>query len=211
MGASGEGEGLGPDGDPGQGNVGALLAGFRRRLERMVALRLDPRLRSRVDPADVLQEAFLDVVRRIEEFRATRPMSFFLWVRWLAAQKLLEFHRRHLGAERRDARREHSLLSCPEPSSVTLAPAFLDPATTPSKAAERKETLQRVQQALEELDEVDRETLVLRYFEQLSNEETATVLGLSVSGAKKRHVRALDEMKRRLRDLGGALGSAWRE
>lgn len=191
--------------------VGDLLDGFRPRLERMLALRLDPRLGRRIDPDDVLQEAFLEVMRRLEEYRSARPMSFFLWVRLLTGQKLLEIHRRHLATERRDVRRELPLRTFPEVSTISLAPAFLASTTPPSKAAERQEILRRVREALEELDELDRETLVLRYFEQLSNEETATVLGLSPSGAKKRHLRALDKLLSKLSGLGDALTGPWSE
>ena len=85
--------------------LGGLLEGYRARLRRMVSLRLDPRLRRRVDSSDVIQEAFVDVTRRLEEYRSTPKMPFYLWVRLLTAQKLMEFHRRHLGAQRRDVRR----------------------------------------------------------------------------------------------------------
>lgn len=163
---------------------------------------MDPSLRRRVEVSDVLQEAFVEVMRRLDEYRSSGSLPFFLWVRFLAGQKLHDVHRRHLGAERRD---RHKEISTPFPaaSSLSLAEALLDPASSPSEIAARAEEQQRLQEALEKLDETDREILVLRYFELLSNDETAQVLGLSPSGAKKRHLRALSHLKAALGPLEG--------
>jgi RNA polymerase sigma-70 factor (ECF subfamily) len=145
------------------------------------------------------------VTRRLDEYRSSGAASFFLWVRFLTGQKLHDLHRRHLGAERRD---RHKEISTPFPaaSSLSLAEALLDPASSPSDVVARAEEQQRLQEALESLDEGDREVLVLRYFELLTNEETAEVLGLSHSGAKKRHLRALGRLKAAL----GPLEGLWR-
>lgn len=161
----------------------------------MLAVRLDPRVRRRVDPDDVLQESFLDVSRRLDEYLAKRPMPFFLWVRLLTGQKLAEFHRRHLDAARRDAGREVTPGSIPAASTVSMAGRFVDPGHSPSEEAARSEVLERVQRALEGLEEIDREVLALRYFEGLSSQEAATVLGISLAGAKKRLVTALDRLR----------------
>lgn len=179
--------------------LGGLLEGYRPRLRRMVSLRLDPRLRRRVDSSDVIQEAFVDVTRRLEEYRSTPKMPFFLWVRLLTAQKLMEFHRRHLGAEKRDVRREVAAPSHYEASSVALARAIVDEGTSPSGALLRKELEQSLRDALEKVKETDREILMLRHFERLSNEECAQVLGLSLSGTKLRHLRAMKRFREILR------------
>ena len=179
--------------------LGGLLEGYRPRLRRMVSLRLDPRLRRRVDSSDVIQEAFVDVTRRLEEYRSTPKMPFYLWVRLLTAQKLMEFHRRHLGAERRDVRREVAARSHYEASSVSLARAIVDQGTSPLGALLREELEQRLRDALEKMKEIDREILMLRHFERLSNEECAQVLGLSLSGAKLRHLRATKRLREILR------------
>jgi RNA polymerase sigma-70 factor (ECF subfamily) len=179
---------------PDAANFQELLERFRPRLERMLAVRLDPRLARRVDLEDVLQEVLVTVVRRRGDYLARRPMPFFLWVRAVAGQILVDVHRRHLGSARRDAAREVEL-GMPTPSVRTLAGALVDPGPTPTKSLTRLEALERVSAALERMDEADREVLVLRYFEGLSNEESAAVLGLTPSGAKKRHVRALTRLR----------------
>jgi RNA polymerase sigma-70 factor (ECF subfamily) len=161
----------------------------------MVAVRLDPRVRRRIDVADVLQEAFLEVSRRLPEYLEKRPMPFFLWVRLLTGQKLSDLHDHHLGTRRRDAAQEVPRGGVPAATSVSLAGAFVDPGSGPVRASMRKEALEKVQAALEKLDEVDREILALRYFERLSNDETAAVLGMTPSGAKKRHARALVRLR----------------
>jgi RNA polymerase sigma-70 factor (ECF subfamily) len=181
--------------DPTRENLGELLTRFRPRLERMLAVRLDPRVRRRIDPDDVLQEAFLEISRRLDDYLARRPMPFFLWVRLQTGQKLAEFRRRHLEAAQRDAAREVTPGSIPAASSASLANRFADPGPSPSQEAAREEALARVQAKLEGMEEVDREILALRYFEGLSSEEAATVLGISLAGAKKRLVMALRRLR----------------
>lgn len=183
--------------EPSPASVGALLEDFRPRLQRMLKLRVDSRLRRRIDPADVLQETFAEVVARLDEYLVSRPMPFFLWVRLIAAQKVAQLHQHHLGAARRDAGREVTPGAFPAASTVSLAHAFA-PGPSPSESAARGEILARVRAALERLDPVEREVLALRYFERLSTEETAFVLGLTASGVGKRQLRALGHLKREL-------------
>jgi len=183
---------------PGREEVGGLLESFRPRLQRMLALRLDPRLRSRVDPEDVLQEAFAEVVGRFDDYRAARPMPFFVWVRFLTAQRLAKVHRRHLGAARRDAGREVGRRAGPAASSESLALAMGAEGPSPSTAVARLELYDRVRAAIDGLAAEDREVVALRFFERLSNEETAAVLGLSASGVSKRLASALLRLRREL-------------
>ena len=182
------------------GDCGALAELFERhrgRLEQMVRVRLDRRLQGRLDPADVLQDAYLDVARRFKEYAADPALPFFLWLRLLTGQRLVDLHRQHLGAKMRDAGREVSPRQggFPHESSESLAELLLGRQTSPSGAAVRAETQARVQEALSAMDPLDREVLVLRHFEMLSNDETAQVLGLKPSAASNRHIRALKRLK----------------
>jgi RNA polymerase sigma-70 factor (ECF subfamily) len=182
------------------GALGELFARCRDRLRRMVRLRLDRRLQGRVDPSDVLQDAYLDFARRFAEWAARPVLPFFLWLRLLTGQKLIDLHRRHLGAKMRDADQEVSLYrgALPQASSASLAAQLLGRLTTASQAAVRAETQVRVQEALNAMEPMDREVLTLRHFEMLSNEETAAVLGLRKSAASNRYVRALRRLKEAL-------------
>jgi RNA polymerase sigma-70 factor (ECF subfamily) len=183
--------------------LGELLEGQRKRLRRMVKLRLDPRLQGRVDPSDVLQEAYLEATQRLAEYVREPKMPFFLWLRFLTGQRLLQVRRRHLGTEARDAGREISLHqgAMPAASSASLAAQLLGKLTAPLQAAIRAEMKLRLQEALTSMEPLDREVLALRHFEQLSNSETAEVLGITPSGASSRYVRAL----KRLKDLLGSV------
>lgn len=185
--------------------VGRLLQGYRKRLRRMVQLRLDPRLQGRVDASDVLQEAYLDAMRRLAEYLREPTLPFFLWLRFLTGQKLLELRRRHLGTQARDAAREISLHqgAMPEASSACLAAQLLGKMTAPLQAAIRAEMKVRLQEALNSMDALDREVLALRHFEQLDNTETAQVLGITPSGASSRYLRALKRLKDILREVPG--------
>lgn len=182
-------------GDPTPATLGELFDRARPRLERTIAVRLGPRVRRRIDPADVLQEAYLEAARHLSEYLERRPLPFFLWLRQLTGRKLAEFHRRHLDAAQRDAGREVTPGAFPAASSAALARTLVDPAPSPSQQAARAEVQDRLEQALAGLEELDREVLALRHFEELSNEEAATVLGLTPSGVKKRHVRALRRLR----------------
>lgn len=189
--------------------LGALLNRDRDRLRRMVALRLDWRIAARIDPSDVIQDAQLEATRRLPEYIAKPTMPFFLWLRLITGQKILELHRHHLGAQARDARRELSLHRepLPEATSAALAAHLLGRLTDPPDAAIRAEIKVRLQEALNSLDAMDREVLTLRHFEHLTTAETALELGISEEAAKKRHVRAVRRLKAVLDRLpGGAEG-----
>jgi RNA polymerase sigma-70 factor (ECF subfamily) len=176
---------------------GVLLERHRKRLRRMVALRFDQRLQGRIDASDVIQEAFLEASTRLPEYVRQPTMPFFLWLRFLTGQKLMELHRHHLGVQMRDVGREVSLYrgALPEASSAALAAHLVGHDTRPSEAAIRAERKIRLQEALNSMDPLDREVLALRHFEQLNNTETAQVLGLQESAASKRYVRALKKLK----------------
>jgi RNA polymerase sigma-70 factor (ECF subfamily) len=196
-------------GDPER--VGALLEQYRPRLRRMIALRLDPRLHGRIDPSDVIQETYLEAAARLAEYLRKPAMPFFLWLRFLAGQRLLMLHRHHLGRRMRDAGREVSIYRgrLPEASSAALAAQLLGHEARPSEAAIRAELKVLLQEALNSMDPLDREILALRHFEQLSLAEAARVLGLTESGACRRHVRALNRLKEILSGLPGGLGDLW--
>jgi len=186
---------------------GALLARHRERLRRMVALRLDQRLHGRIDASDVIQEAYLEAWHRLPEYLRQSTMLFFLWLRFLTGQKVLALHRHHLRREMRDAGREVSLYrgALPEASSAALAAQLMGHDTRPSEAALRIELKLRLQEALSQMDAIDREVIALRHFEHLSRAETAEVLGMRESAVSKRYVRALDRLKGILASMPGGL------
>jgi RNA polymerase sigma-70 factor (ECF subfamily) len=177
--------------------INDLFAVYQGRLRAMVRLRLNRRLQGRVDPSDVLQEAYLEVCKGFAAYIRTPTLPFFLWLRHITGQKLIAVHRQHLGAQMRDAEREISLYrgALPQASSASLAAQLLGHLTSPSQGALRAELQVRVQEALNSLEPIDREVLALRHFEMLSNAETAQVLGLKKSAASNRYVRALERLK----------------
>jgi RNA polymerase sigma-70 factor, ECF subfamily len=186
--------------------LAALFDAYRDRLQRMIRLRLDRRLSGRVDSSDVLQEAYLDVRRRIAEYaRDPAAMPFHLWLRLVTGQRLTDVHRYHLGSQMRDAGMEVSLHRGPFPQadSISLAAQLLGKMTSASKAAIRAEHKLIVQEALNSMDPIDREVLALRHFEHLSNDETAQVLGLTKSAASNRYIRALKRLKEILSSIPG--------
>jgi RNA polymerase sigma-70 factor (ECF subfamily) len=191
-----------------QGDAAALedlFSRYRDRLKRMVHLRLSRRLQGRIDDSDVLQEAYLEIARKLGEYAQNRQAPLYLWLRHMTGLKLAEIHRRHLGTQMRAADREVTLHrgGLPEADSVSLAAQLLGKLTTPSQAAIKAETRLHVQEALNSMDPVDREVLALKHFEQLSTSEIAEVLGMSKAGAGSRYLRALKRLKEILARIPG--------
>lgn len=180
-----------------------LFALYRARLKKMVRLRLNRRLQGRVDDSDILQDTYLEAARRLPDYLQNPRAPFFLWLRRIAGDKLLEIHRTHLGTQMRDVEREISLHrgALPTANSVSLAAQLLGRLTSPSQAAVKAEMRVKLQEALNSLDPLDREILALRHFEQLNNSEAAQELELEPSAASKRYVRALARLQKTLREL----------
>lgn len=185
--------------------LGELFERHRPRLEQMVRIRMDRRLWGRLDPSDVLQDAFLDMARRLPEYVADPSLPFYLWLRLLTGQRLVDVHRHHLGARMRDAGREVAIYrgEFARASSLSIAEQLMGRLTSASRAAIRAEVQFRVQEGLQKMDPLDREILVLRHFEMLSNEEAARVLDLKPSAASNRHIRALRRLKEVLGTIPG--------
>lgn len=184
--------------------LGELFSRYRERLARMIQFRMDGRLRGRVAASDVLQEAYIDALKRLPHYQAAPDMPFLLWLRWVTMQRLVEVHRQHLGARMRDAGREVAL----QPGGILSASSekiadFIGDQTSPSQAAERIEAMDQLREALEGLDPTDREVLALRHFEELTNLEAAAILGIQPAAASKRYVRALERLKGALERLQG--------
>lgn len=186
-----------------------LFDRHRHRLRQMVRLRLDRRLQGRVDPSDVLQEAFLDLANELPSYAQKQAIPFFLWMRLVTGQRLVQLHRRHLGVEMRDAARDVSLYhgAMPQAASASLAAQLLGHYTSAGAAAVRAEVQLQLQEALNSMEELDREIIALRNFEELDNPEAAEVLGLSPDAARKRYVRALKRLQNVLSRYPGLIES----
>jgi RNA polymerase sigma-70 factor (ECF subfamily) len=185
-----------------------LFAKHRDKLRRMVQLRLDHRLAGRVSPSDVLQEAYIDAVKRIDHYFEKPDQPFFGWLRLIVGQRLADVHREHL-AQKRDVGQEVPIhRGGPGADSACLAACLLGSGTSPSHAAGQMESFSNLEEALNQMDPLDREVLALRHFEELSNAETATLLGIQAAAASKRYVRALARLKQILETIPGFGGSA---
>ena len=177
-----------------------LFAIYRPRLWRLVNFRLHPKLRGRVDADDLLQDAFLRAVDRQGSFLQEASRSPFLWFRMITMQTLLDLHRAHLGTEKRNAARETRLGSGGgggqfESTSCSLAAFLAGSYTSPSGAIQRAELADQLDLVIQGMNDIDREVLALRHFEELTNSETAAALGLSEQAASVRYLRALRRLK----------------
>jgi RNA polymerase sigma-70 factor (ECF subfamily) len=178
--------------------VELLLAEYRESMRRFIDLHLDPAIRGRVDPSDVVQDAQLTVAHRLHDYLARRPMPFHLWVRRTAYERMLNTRNRHRAA-RRDVKRE---VKPPDRSSVVLAESLIGSVATPSAIAQAKEFAERFAAVIAELPDADREILLLRQVEDMPYEEVAVLLDIEETTARQRYGRALVRLKRRLSKSG---------
>ncbi len=172
-----------------------LLELYRDHLRRMVAARLDVRLRSRVDASDVVQEALTDAAGQLDSYLRDRPLPFLPWLRQLVGEWISKTHRRHVVARSRSVTRE-----CPAPvisdeSAVDLGRHFVAPDTSPSNRMMRQELRDAVMSAIGELSDRDREVLLMRHIEKLGTAEIAEMLGMAEAGVKARLHRALNRLR----------------
>jgi RNA polymerase sigma-70 factor (ECF subfamily) len=173
------------------GKAGAceqLFARHRAELLAFVELRLDSRMRARIDADDIVQETQMEVFRRLDDFLVEQPMPFRVWLRRKAFERLTDFRRRHVFAARRSVRREAAL---PDRSSRLLAQRLVASGATPSQQLAQRELANQVRQALAQMSEAHRDILFMRNYEGLSYEEAACILGIEPATARKRHGRAL--------------------
>ncbi len=180
-----------------------IFSRHRDRLQRMVDLRLDSRLQGRINPSEVLHEAYQDVVKGMADYLHSPKQSIFLWLRTVVGERLFALHRQHLGAGRSDASLELTLYrdALPEASSAALAAQLLGRQSSLTQAAVRAERILRIQETLNAMEPIDRELLSLRHFEQLTRSEAAQVLEIEESAAAKRYIRALKKMQRMLSEM----------
>jgi RNA polymerase sigma-70 factor (ECF subfamily) len=179
--------------------VERLLTVHREPLRRLIGLRLDPALAARVDASDIVQDVLLEAHRRLQEYLKNPTMPFHLWLRHIAKDHIIDAHRRHRQAQRRSLDREQPIVPAvlADHSSYELAGQLIDPELTPASEAIRRELQRRLDAAIADLDEDDREIILLRHREQLANQDVARALGLSEAAASMRYLRAV----RRLRDV----------
>ena len=182
-----------------------LFGRHRDRLERMVRVRLDPRLRGRIDPADVLQEVYIDVAQGLPNYPGAATMPPFVWLRLLTGQRLARAHREHLGAAMRSAGREVAIHGGGDPDADSMADRLVGRLTTASRALDRDERRRLVRDAIAGLDPTDREVIALRSIEGLTNGEAAAVLGLVKAAASNRYVRAMARLQAALQQIPGLL------
>ena len=175
-----------------------LLEEHREFLQRLLLIRMEPALRRRVDPSDVIQETLMVASQRMGDYLDRRPTAFRLWLRRKAIERLIEHRRRHF-AQKRTVQRELSL----QDASSAIARSLLT--ARPSRAAMQRELNQQIEQAVSELSDADREMLLLRHAEGLSNSEIADLLELDVKAASKRYGRALMRLSGRLAERGVSL------
>jgi len=174
-----------------------LLALCREPLKRVVDLRLDPQLARREDASDIVQKVLIDAHRRLREYLRDPRLPFAVWLRHMAKDRIIDAHRRHQEAARRSLDREQPNLApaWADASSAQLIARLADQELTPASAAIQQELHQKLGQLLGELDEADREIILMRYYEQLPNQEIAAALGLTEAAASMRHLRALRRLK----------------
>jgi RNA polymerase sigma-70 factor (ECF subfamily) len=186
--------------------VQELLARYRDRLRQMVSVRMDPRLSARVDPSDVVQDAMAAAIQQLPAYLGRGDDAFYPWLRQIAVERLIDAHRRHVGAQRRSiVREEHRNVYMSDASTLLLAERIAASGTSPSGRAMRAERKQWVRAALDRLEPEEREIVILRHLEQMPHKEIAAVLEVTPEAARSRYRRAMERLAALLTDTAGGM------
>lgn len=182
--------------------VNALLDKHRKAVRRMVELRLDRKVQRRVDVSDVVQDVMIEASGRLDKYLADPSMAFHLWLRQIAWDRIIDTYRRHRVSAKRNMDREQPMATStgPDQSTLELAVQLCDPALTPAAAATQREIAARVEASIEKMNDQDREIILMRHYEHLSNLEIAEVLGLNPPAASMRYLRAVRRLREMLQD-----------
>lgn len=182
--------------------IDRLLDRHRESLRRMIGLRLDQKIMRRVDVSDVVQDVLVEANRRLQDYLKNPVMAFHLWIRQIAKDRIIDAHRRHRVSAKRSIDREQPLAAKTpvDQSTIELAAQLCDPELTPAAAATQREMAQHVQGAIEMLDDRDRDIILMRHYEQLSNQDIAAALELTEPAASMRYLRALKKLRKVLDD-----------
>jgi RNA polymerase sigma-70 factor (ECF subfamily) len=178
----------------------ALFERHRGKLHKAIAMRMDRRVAARVDASDVLQETYLEAFKRLPKYLEQEGMPFYLWLHWIAREKVIGLHRRHLGAGKRSVQYEAPIM--PTDSSVEFASGLIDRPPSPSEELARVELAELLRSALERLTSDERDLILWRHFEQISAHDMAMLLGITEAAANKRYIRAVERLRKILQDSG---------
>jgi len=182
--------------------INRLLEKHRNAVRRMVELRLDRKVQRRVDVSDVVQDVMIEASGRLDKYLADPSMAFHLWLRQIAWDRIIDTYRRHRVSAKRNMDREQPMVTSagPDQSTLELAVQLCDPALTPAAAATQREIAARVEASIEKMNDQDREIILMRHYEHLSNLEIAEVLGLNPPAASMRYLRAVRRLREMLQD-----------
>jgi len=181
--------------------INHLMERHRDALRRMVQRRLDQKIQRRVDVSDVVQEVLVEASRRLQVYLENPVMSFRLWLRQIARDRIIDAHRRHRASARRSVDREQAMVArSPDESTINLAAQIYDREITPAAAATQHEICEIVESVISQLADQDREIIEMRHYEQLSNQEIAQALNLTEPAASMRYLRAVRKLREMLNE-----------
>ncbi len=182
--------------------VNQLMDRHRDALRRMVQMRLDQKIQRRVDVSDVVQDVLVEANRRLQDYLQNPVMSFHLWLRQIAKDRIIDAHRRHRVSAKRSVDREQPLVAPAglDRSTMELAAQICDAELTPAAAATQQELARRVEAAITQLNEQDQEIILMRHYEQLTNQEVAQALQLTEPATSMRYLRAVRRLRESLNE-----------
>ena len=189
--------------------INQLMDRHRNALRRLVSMRMDRKLQRRIDVSDVVQDVLIEANRRLRDYLKNPAMSFHLWLRHIARDRIIDTHRRHRVSAKRSIDREQPVFApaSDDKSAVDLVSQFQDGELTPAAHATQKELAKQVEIAVGKLDETDAEIVVMRHYEHLTNQEVAEVLKLTEPAASMRYLRAMRRLRNLLADESEESGS----
>lgn len=179
---------------------GELFEHYRGYLDLISSVELGRRLKTKVDPSDIVQETFLEAHRSFDSFRGESEGEFTAWLRTILGRRVAHLVRRYLRNQGRDVRREQTLDLTLDASSRAVEHGLNAIQPSPSKGASQREESVLLANALARLPPDYREVVVLRHFEGLAFVEVGERMGRSLDSVQKLWIRALGRLRQELRE-----------
>jgi RNA polymerase sigma-70 factor (ECF subfamily) len=178
------------------GALGRLLERYGAYLSLMARLQIGRRLQGKVDPADLVQEAFLEASKHFTQFRGASEPELASWLRQILAGCVAHLVRRYYGTQARDVRLERTLEDELDQSSRACGQGLIAEQSTPSQLASRREQAVLLADALDRLPVDYREVIILRHLEGLTFPQVASRMGRSVASVEQLCARALPRLRK---------------
>jgi len=174
-----------------------LFEACRSYVAVMARVQLHRRLRTKVDPSDLVQQSLLEAHRAFDDFRGGTPQDWLAWLKQIVLHNAIDVDKHYRGTGRRDLRQERALVNADQSASGVERP-LVDPGPSPSQLLSHAERKMRLANAIETLPEDYRHVILLRNIERLPFDEVAEQMNRTLGACQMLWTRAVEQLRKQL-------------